>query len=168
MSRVVPDKAYRPCRHSDPASASAPEPIALAPVDDLRQVLTALTIEVAALERELGACPQRPTVAAVNKLQAVLGEIELAGLLTRRLAQDVHQHLSVRGLDCRWSDERLSVREREVLRMLAGGCTVSEIAMRLAITVKTVSTYRERLLRKLKLATTAQLVRYGINHHITD
>jgi two-component system, NarL family, invasion response regulator UvrY len=74
----------------------------------------------------------------------------------------------VPGLDCRWSDERLSFREREVLQMLAGGSTVSEIATRLTLNVKTVSTYRERLLRKLKLATTAQLVRYGINHHITD
>ncbi len=62
----------------------------------------------------------------------------------------------------------LSDREMEVLRLLGQGRTVSEIGESLALSVKTISTYRIRLLDKLKLRTTAELVRYAIEHHLTD
>lgn len=61
----------------------------------------------------------------------------------------------------------LSDREMEVLRLLGQGNTVSAIAKRLNLSVKTISTYRTRLLDKLNLRTTADLVRYGIEHHLT-
>ena len=63
--------------------------------------------------------------------------------------------------------ERLSDREMEVLRLLGQGKTVSAIANEMALSVKTISTYRARLLEKLKLRTTADLVRYAIEHHLT-
>jgi two-component system, NarL family, invasion response regulator UvrY len=63
--------------------------------------------------------------------------------------------------------ERLSDREMEVLRLLGQGKTVSAIANKMTLSVKTISTYRGRLLEKLKLATTADLVRYAIEHHLT-
>lgn len=63
--------------------------------------------------------------------------------------------------------DRLSDREMEVLRFLGQGKTVSAIADDLALSVKTISTYRSRLLEKLKLHTTADLVRYAIEHHLT-
>lgn len=62
---------------------------------------------------------------------------------------------------------RLSDRELEVLRLLGQGKTVSAIANDMALSVKTVSTYRGRLLEKLYLRTTADLVRYAIEHHLT-
>lgn len=62
--------------------------------------------------------------------------------------------------------ERLSDREMEVLRLLGQGKTVSAIAADLALSVKTVSTYRGRLLEKLRLHTTADLVRYAIEHQL--
>ena len=60
--------------------------------------------------------------------------------------------------------ERLSQREFEVLRLLASGIAVSEIADMLSLSDKTVSTYRSRLLEKLQLKTTADLVRYALEH----
>ncbi len=58
----------------------------------------------------------------------------------------------------------LSIRELQTLRMIAQGRSLSEIAADLSLSVKTVSTYRSRLLTKLKLHSTAELVRYAIEH----
>lgn len=60
--------------------------------------------------------------------------------------------------------ERLSDREFQVLRLLAGGQTVSEVARRLSLSVKTVSTHRANILRKLGLRTTASLMKYALDH----
>lgn len=62
----------------------------------------------------------------------------------------------------------LSVRELEVLSFFARGRTVSQIARQLKLSVKTVSTYRTRLLQKLSLETTADLIRYAIDHHLVQ
>jgi two-component system, NarL family, invasion response regulator UvrY len=61
----------------------------------------------------------------------------------------------------------LSDRELEVLRLLGQGKTVSLIADEMALSVKTISTYRARILDKLKFGTTAELVRYALEHHLT-
>jgi len=58
----------------------------------------------------------------------------------------------------------LSARELEVLCLLAKGRTVSRAAKQLKLSVKTVSTYRLRLLDKLDLQTTADLIRYAVDH----
>jgi DNA-binding NarL/FixJ family response regulator len=50
----------------------------------------------------------------------------------------------------------LSDREYQVLRMLASGLTVSQVAARLSLSVKTVSTYRARVLEKMSMKTTAE------------
>lgn len=56
--------------------------------------------------------------------------------------------------------QTLSDREFEVLRLIGEGATVSEIAEQLELSVKTVSTYRVRVLEKLGLSSNAQLMRY--------
>jgi len=58
----------------------------------------------------------------------------------------------------------LSDREFEVLCLLGSGKTVSEIATRLCLSVKTISTYRARLLEKLDLANNAQIMKYVLEH----
>jgi len=58
--------------------------------------------------------------------------------------------------------ERLSDREFEILRMLALGKTVTEVADELLLSVKTVSTYRSRVLEKMKMTTNAELTRYAL------
>lgn len=66
------------------------------------------------------------------------------------------------------SPERLSEREFQVLRMIAQGKTISQIAEEMHLSVKTVSTYRTRLLLKMKMKTNAELVRYAVQHGLVD
>jgi len=62
----------------------------------------------------------------------------------------------------------LSEREFEVLVLLAQGKSVKHIAQSLTLSIKTISTYRARLLDKLQLATTAELIRYALDHHLVE
>ena len=62
----------------------------------------------------------------------------------------------------------LSDREYQVLRMIASGLTVSQVATRLSLSVKTISTYRARVLEKMQMKTTAELMHYGIQHGLVD
>ncbi len=64
--------------------------------------------------------------------------------------------------------EALSEREFEVFRLIVSGRTVSQIAAELALSVKTISTHRTRILQKLGLSGTADLVRYALEHGIDD
>lgn len=64
------------------------------------------------------------------------------------------------------SPHTLSERELEVLVLLAQGRSVKHIAEFLTLSIKTVSTYRARLLDKLQLSTTAELIRYALDHHL--
>jgi two-component system, NarL family, invasion response regulator UvrY len=64
--------------------------------------------------------------------------------------------------------DALSDREYQVLRMLGSGQTVSEIAASLSLSVKTVSTYRARLLDKLQMRSNAELMRYAIENGLVD
>ncbi len=64
--------------------------------------------------------------------------------------------------------EALSDREYQVLCLLAQGNTTSEVARQLALSVKTVSTYRSRLIEKLGARTTADLIRYAIEQKLTE
>jgi DNA-binding CsgD family transcriptional regulator len=62
--------------------------------------------------------------------------------------------------------QRLSPRENEVMTMILDGRRLKEIAAKLDISVKTVTTHRSRLLRKLGLEDNLGLYRYGIRHGI--
>lgn len=62
----------------------------------------------------------------------------------------------------------LSDRELEVMRRLAGGEGISEIAAHLALSPKTVSTYRARVLEKLNLHNNAELVKYALQHRLLE
>jgi DNA-binding NarL/FixJ family response regulator len=60
--------------------------------------------------------------------------------------------------------ERLSPREREVMLLLLGGIRLKQIASDLDISVKTVTTHRARLLKKLELEDNLGLYRYGVRN----
>jgi DNA-binding NarL/FixJ family response regulator len=64
--------------------------------------------------------------------------------------------------------EKLSNREFAVMRLLSSGTSVRETAMKLSLSPKTVSTYRARIIQKLGLKTTADLVRYVIEHDLME
>lgn len=64
--------------------------------------------------------------------------------------------------------EKLSDREYRVMWMLASGKAVGEIAHELHLSPNTVSTYRARVLKKLQMRTTAELMHYAIRHQLVD
>jgi len=66
------------------------------------------------------------------------------------------------------SHERLSHREFEILRHIASGKAVKEIADELSLSVNTVSTYRTRVLEKMQMHTNAELTRYGIVNGLVE
>jgi DNA-binding NarL/FixJ family response regulator len=64
--------------------------------------------------------------------------------------------------------ERLSDREFEVMKMLASGKTVSQVAQELTLSVKTVSTHRMRILKKMELRTNAELTHYAVKQKLVQ
>jgi two-component system, NarL family, invasion response regulator UvrY len=64
--------------------------------------------------------------------------------------------------------EQLSDREYQVMCLLASGKTVKEIGTDLSLSVKTISTYRSRILEKLELENNAQLMRYALQHNLVE
>ncbi|MDP6419375.1 MAG: LuxR C-terminal-related transcriptional regulator, partial [Candidatus Krumholzibacteria bacterium] len=76
--------------------------------------------------------------------------------------------MAVTGNSSRPSHEKLSDREFTVMKMLASGKRVSEIASDLMLSVKTISTYRRRILDKTKLDSNAALTRYALENQLLD
>jgi two-component system invasion response regulator UvrY len=64
--------------------------------------------------------------------------------------------------------ERLSNREYQIFCMIARGKTVSEIALELFLSVKTVSTHRVHILDKMKMKSNAELTNYAIKHNLVS
>ena len=64
--------------------------------------------------------------------------------------------------------ENLSDREYQVLCLIASGRTVKQIGEELAISEKTVSTYRMRVLEKMGMKSSAELTHYAIKHNLVD
>lgn len=64
--------------------------------------------------------------------------------------------------------QRLTVRELEVLRLLASGKTVSDVARTLSLSAKTVSTHRTRILAKMRMKTNAELTHYAIKNRLVE
>ena len=64
--------------------------------------------------------------------------------------------------------ERLSDREFLVLRLIASGKTVSQIADQLTLSVKTISTYRARILEKMLMRSNAELTHYAIQNRLVE
>jgi two-component system invasion response regulator UvrY len=64
--------------------------------------------------------------------------------------------------------DALTVREFEVMSQLAAGRSVTHIASDLCLSYNTISTYRARVLRKLGLTSTAELMRYALQHGLTE
>ncbi len=64
--------------------------------------------------------------------------------------------------------ETLSNRELQVLRLIASGKTIKEIAAQLCLSEKTVGTYRTRISEKMGLATNVELTRYALQHKLVD
>jgi len=64
--------------------------------------------------------------------------------------------------------ETLSDREYQVMRMIASGKMLREISAELSLNVQTISTFRARLLRKMRMKSNAELTHYAINNNLLD
>jgi DNA-binding NarL/FixJ family response regulator len=62
----------------------------------------------------------------------------------------------------------LSDREHEVMRMIASGTALTEIGERLHVSVKTISSYRTRIMEKMRMKSNAELTRYAMTHNLID
>lgn len=86
--------------------------------------------------------------------------------ISTQLAEHLVGDLSKNDIDA--PHEVLSDREYLVLKALGAGKSVTQIARSLCLSPKTISTYRAHVLRKLKVKTNADLIRYVLNHRLLD
>ena len=99
-------------------------------------------------------------VAAIRKVST--GGKYVSASLAERLASIVQRD------DEALPPETLSHREYQVMCILASGKTVSAAARELSLSVKTISTYRARILEKLKMQNNAELMRYAIKNQLVE
>src|SRR5262245_2110077 len=102
----------------------------------------------------------REIVEAVRAVQ--LGRRYLSAKVAEALAERVGRRGSVSPLDS------LSARERQILKLVADGCSSARIGEMLHLSPKTVDTYRSRLMEKLNLSDIASLVKFAIQHGLTS
>ena len=99
---------------------------------------------------------------AAEELAGAVRKVLMGGThVSARLAEALAKSLSHGS--SRPAHERLSDRELEVMRGLATGKTVKEISAGLALSEKTISTYRTRLLEKMQMHSNAELIQYALH-----
>ncbi|WP_126284670.1 response regulator [Burkholderia stagnalis] len=99
-------------------------------------------------------------VAALTKIAA--GGVYVSLAMAEQFAQSLNEPTDM------LPHQRLSDREFDVFRRVASGQSISEIARELCVSVKTVSTYKARILEKMKMLNEAALVRYAMRHKLLD
>ena len=99
-------------------------------------------------------------VAAIRKVAG--GGAYITAEVAERLAQDAMPQAE------RPAHAALSDREFEVFHMIVDGMSVNEIAARLHLSAKTISTHKARLMEKLGVDSTAELVHYAVRHKLLD
>ena len=99
-------------------------------------------------------------VSAVKKVAA--GGVFVSTAMAERIALSLNEPTDM------LPHQRLSDRELHVFRRLVAGCAVSRIAEELCLSVKTVSTYKARVLAKMNMTHEAALVRYAMRHKLLD
>ena len=99
-------------------------------------------------------------IKAVRKV--IKGENYVSQTVAERLAKAFRE-----GVEKPHHDE-LSNREYQVIRMIASGKPLKQIAGELYLSVKTVRTYRQRIMEKMRFKSNAQLIHYAIKMHLID
>ena len=96
-------------------------------------------------------------VKAIRKI--ISGGKYISSSLAERLITDIDASGKPR-------HEKLSDREFEIMRMIARGKAIKKIAEELCLSEKTVSTYRSRIMEKMKMSTNSDLTRYALENHL--
>lgn len=103
-------------------------------------------------------CPRMELVLAIKTI--LNGKKYISPSLAQNLASQFDEDTE------KEQHELVSDRELQVLKLIASGKTVSEIAIELSLSVPTISTYRARLLEKMQMKNNAELALYAINNHL--
>ena len=103
-------------------------------------------------------------VAAIRKIAA--GGVYISAAGAEQLAMGAMGAKA--GNDGDLPHRALSDREYEVFRLLVGGTSITDIGEALHLSVKTVSTHKTRILQKMNMTSTAELVRYALEHKLLD
>jgi len=99
-------------------------------------------------------------ISAIRKVAT--GRKYISSTLAERLTYELDRDAD------RPAHESLSDREYQVMHMIASGKTIKEIAEELCLSVKTVSTYRSRILEKMTLKNNAEIVLYAVQNKLVD
>ena len=122
--------------------------------------LAVRTLKSGALGYVTKNAPPEELIKAIRRVAE--GRKYVSETLAEKLADDVQQ--SGAGP----SHELLSDREFEVFQLLGTGKTVSEIAGLLSLSVATISTYRARILEKMNMNSTAEIIHYAVRHKLVE
>jgi DNA-binding NarL/FixJ family response regulator len=101
-------------------------------------------------------------------LEAIRSAARGVKYVTPALAQALAEHVAAGSGDARPRHETLSDREFQTLRLIASGKKLADIAEALALSPKTVSVYRARLMEKMDLRSNAELTRYAVEQDLLD
>jgi len=136
---------------------------------DLRVLILSMYPERQYAVRALksGAAGYLTKESAPNELLAAIRQVASGGrYITPSLAEKLAAELG--GEVEKEPHQTLSDREYQVMILLAAGKSVSEIAEGLSLSVKTISTYRARILEKLGLSSTAEIIRYALARGLVE
>lgn len=103
-------------------------------------------------------CPREELILAIKTI--LNGKKYISNSLSERMAMHFDEDFG------REDHELISDRELQVLKLISLGKTISQIAKELSLSVATISTYRARLLDKMNLKNSAELMRYAINNQL--
>lgn len=98
--------------------------------------------------------------AAIRKV--VTGKKYVSATLAEKLAFDLEAGVE------KPPHETLSDREHQVMCMLASGKSLNDVADELALSISTISTYRSRILEKMRMKSNAELIHYAIKNQLVD
>ena len=116
---------------------------------------------------KLGAAGYMTKESAAEELVGAIKKVLAGGrYVSAALAEALAKNLS--SVAVKPPQELLSDREFQVLRLIASGKIVSEIAKELSLSVKTISTYRTRILEKMGLRNNAELMHYAMQHQLIE
>lgn len=117
---------------------------------------------------QAGASAYVPKSAADTDLFKAIEAVQAGGIYLSQQDSNVLLHVLLNReqeeIDKQAPYVLLSPREREVLRLVAHGYSLAEVAERLALSIKTVDTYKVRLMEKLKATKRSQLVSYALKY----
>ena len=97
-------------------------------------------------------------------IQAIQSVLQGRRYLSESVARDLADHVATKGSGSEAPHELLSSREYEVFLLLASARSVTDIAAQLSLSVKTISTYRTRILEKMGMNSSLELIRYAMRH----